>query len=338
MTRQTKRAAQRASDKAQERSQRLFSTPLDILLPYQNKWVQDASRFKIGLWGRQEGKSFSSACEIVSDCFLYPGTKWVVLSTGERQALEWLEKAKLWVKAFELVLEGYEELRPFDDALLKQAEIRLSNGSAIIVVPANPRTVRGYAANLLLDEFAHQEKPDEIWKAIFPSISNPLSGVKKLRIISTPNGKGNKFYNLWTHNKVYSKHLVTIYDAVKQGLPINIEELKEAVDDEETWQQEYLCEFLQSSSILLPYELLEECESDDCGDLIWTPEATKHYVGVDIGRKHDLTCAWVLEDRGTYLRTVEVLELRKMEFHRQLETLLALIKRPTVRKIGRAHV
>ena len=53
-----------------------------ILLPYQLAWVRDASRFKIGLWSRQTGKSFATACEAVLHCLLNPGTLWVVLSAG----------------------------------------------------------------------------------------------------------------------------------------------------------------------------------------------------------------------------------------------------------------
>ena len=34
--------------------------PNDILLPYQRAWVFDQSRFKIGLWARQTGKSLAS--------------------------------------------------------------------------------------------------------------------------------------------------------------------------------------------------------------------------------------------------------------------------------------
>ena len=40
----------------------------EILMPYQKKWVEDKARFKIGLWSRQTGKSFATACEAVLDC------------------------------------------------------------------------------------------------------------------------------------------------------------------------------------------------------------------------------------------------------------------------------
>ena len=61
-------------------------------------------------------------------------------------------------------------------ALLKTAEIEFPGGSRIIAIPANPNTARGYSANLTLDEFAFHEQPDAIWRAIYPSISNPLKG------------------------------------------------------------------------------------------------------------------------------------------------------------------
>jgi len=42
------------------------------------------------------------------------------------------------------------------------AEMRWPNGSRLQAIPANPATVRGYSANLFLDEFAFLENPDAI--------------------------------------------------------------------------------------------------------------------------------------------------------------------------------
>ena len=193
----------------------------EILLPWQQEWVADLSRFKIGLWSRQTGKSFSTACEAVVDCARQPsGTNdlWVVLSAGERQALEWMEKAKKWSKAVKATVDSYDELRDSANALLSRAEIKFANGARIVAIPANPDTARGYSANLILDEFAIHERPFDIWAAIYPSITNPLAGEKRLRIVSTPKGRGNKFADLWEHNENYSKHKVTIEDAVALGL------------------------------------------------------------------------------------------------------------------------
>ncbi|WP_258866929.1 hypothetical protein [Avibacterium paragallinarum] len=57
-----------------------------------------------------------------------------------------------------------------------------------------------------------------------------ISAGWKLRVVSTPNGKGNKFYELMTDldNTEWSRHQTDIYQAVADGLPRNIEQLRKA--------------------------------------------------------------------------------------------------------------
>ena len=294
----------------------------EILMPYQRKWVEDASRFKIGLWSRQTGKSFATACEAVTDCAAQQKGStdlWVVLSAGERQALEWMEKAKKWSEAVKATVDSYDEIRNSANALMSRAEIRFSNGSRIIAIPANPGTARGYSANLVLDEFAIHEKPFDIWAAIYPSITNPLTGRKKLRIVSTPKGRGNKFADLWEHNDKYSKHKVTIEDAVRMGLPIDLEELKAGVDDPDIWAQEYMCEFIDNTSVLLPYEMIGKCESESIKD----DGSSPLYIGMDIGRSKDLSVIVTAVKLGDVLAVIDVTELRRMPFNDQLDILLS---------------
>jgi len=304
-------------------------TPKTLLLPYQRRWVDDKSRFKIGLWARQTGKDFSTSAEAVEDCMLNPKTLWVILASGERQALESMAKAKDWAKAFEFAIAEYAEARDAKESLIKSAEILFANGSRLIALPANPDTARGYSGNLILTEFAFHDDPDAIWRAIYPSITNPLrGGEKKIRIISTPNGKGNKFYDLWTKAEAYSRHKVTIHDAVAQGLPINVEELRRGLDDPEGWAQEYELEFIDGSAVLLPYEVIALCESPDASESVpdWpmfhqaTPVG-RRFCGIDFGRKRDLTVCWTLEKVGDVLWTREVLVLSKMSTPDQVEAL-----------------
>ncbi len=288
-----------------------------LLKPYQLDWVKDQSRFKIGLWSRQTGKSFATACEAVLSCQLNEGDTWVILSAGERQALEWMEKAKKWAQALKLVIDSNEILRGSANALMTRSEIRFANGSRVIAIPANPDTARGYSANLVLDEFAIHEKPFDIWAAIYPSITNPLSGEKKLRIVSTPKGRGNKFADLWEHNASYSKHKVTIEDAVRMGLPVNLEELKRGVDDPDIWAQEFLCEFIDNTSILLPYDLIGKCEAENLAD----PGDCPLYIGMDVGRSKDLSVIVSLAKIGDVYYLVDCHELKRVPFHTQLEIL-----------------
>lgn len=316
-----------------------------ILMPYQMKWVLDNARFKIGLWSRQTGKSFATAAEAVLHCLLHPDTLWVVLSAGERQAIEWMRKARQWAEAVQLALEAYDESRPGGNALMTRAEITFANKSRIVAIPANPDTARGYSANLVLDEFAIHEKPWDIWAAIYPSITNPLKGKKLLRIVSTPKGMGNKFADLWHKNDAYSKHKVTIHDAVRQGLPINIDELRAGVDDPDIWAQEYLCEFIDTTSVLLPYELIAPCEMPqremdalraaiDTNQPISESANQPLYIGMDIGRSKDLSVILVgaKVNGTTYLVRTEI--LRRMPFAEQLRALCDIARDSRVRRVA----
>lgn len=121
--------------------------------PYQKAWLQDRARLKIGLWTRQSGKDFSAACEAVIDCLSNPGTTWLLLATGERQATESMAKAKEWARAFGLLIaaEAHRRgARPPVEPAMTSTEIRWSNGSRFIALPAKPETIRGYSANVIL--------------------------------------------------------------------------------------------------------------------------------------------------------------------------------------------
>ena len=312
----------------------------EILLPWQQRWVADSSRFKIGLWSRQTGKSFSTACEAVTDCAVQPkGTSdlWVCLSAGERQALEWMQKARKWAEAVKATVDSYDELRDSANALLARAEIRFANGARIVAIPANPDTARGYSANLILDEFAIHERPFDIWAAIYPSITNSLAGEKRLRIVSTPKGRGNKFADLWEHNEQYAKHKVTIEDAVREGLfgrdaakaKAKLDELRAGVDDPDIWAQEFMCEFIDNTSVLLPYEMIGACESANIVD----DGASPLYVGMDVGRQHDLSVIVTAVKLGDVLAVTDVTELKRMPFADQLDVLCAKAQASRVRRV-----
>lgn len=315
-------------------------------MPYQRKWADDNSRWKIGLQARQTGKDFSSGEEGVRDCYEHElaktKTDWLIGAAGERQALESLNKWKEWAEAYHMAIEDMVDDREHPEALMKSATIHFGHGSRVMAVPANPNTVRGFSANVLLTEFAFIEDPDATWRAILPSITNPLrGGVKKVRLISTPNGIGNKFHDLWSKNygvegSRWSCHLVTIHDAVAQGLPIDIEELQDALDDPEGWAQEYECQFLDTAAVLLPYEVIALCEAVEASATIpfdyWQARGSQFPVvlGIDFGRKKNLTVSWAAELVSDLRITKEVLCLQGMSTPDQVDAL-----RPRIQKARR---
>jgi len=304
------------------------------LYPYQRRWVQDEARFKIAMFARQCGKTFTSTLELALDVMRAEAagkrSRWVILSRGERQAREAMnEGVKLHLRA---MAAGFKEYEVAFDANVKALEVELPGGSRITALPANPDTARGFSANVLLDEFAFHQDSRAIWKALFPVISKP--GLK-LRVISTPNGKGNKFYDLMTGGAVtgpvpstdgWSRHVTTIYQAVADGLPRNIEELRAGAGDADLWQQEFELEWLDEASAWLSYELINACEHELAG----VPE---HYtggpcfVGVDIGARNDLFVIYVLEQVGDVHWTREIIAKKRISFAEQDALLDAVFAR-----------
>ena len=277
-----------------------MDSPLDILLPYQRAWVDDASRFKSWIAARQIGKSMASACEAVRDCLVHPGSHWVILSAGRDQALEWMRKASAWSRAFGVATGDGEyhadELR---------AEISWPNGSRVTALAANPATARGYSAHVILDEFAIHQDATEIWRAIYPSISNPLKGELKLRVLSTPKGLGNKFAEIVLGNdKHWSRHRTTIHDAIAAGLKIDLEALRAQAGDADTWAQEFECRFIDGGRRAFSHEMIAACESDE-SSVDWPVGHVAEgplYVGIDVGSIHDPTvCVTVERVAGVYI-------------------------------------
>lgn len=285
------------------------------LFGYQQRWILDKSRFKLGKFARQTGKTFTTTLEVVDNCFeaLVAGKRerWVILSRGERQAAEAMnEGVKLHAKAYQMAFNEVEYDWKGSEGSYKALEVTLPGGSRITALPANPDTARGFSANVFLDEFAFHKDSGAIWKALFPVISNGW----KLRVTSTPNGKSGKFYELDTaKDTIWSRHVVDIYQAVADGLPRNIEELKAGIADDDAWAQEYELEYLDEASAWLTYELIAAVE-DDAAGLAEGYQGGACYVGRDIGRRGDLHVITVLEEVGDVLWERERIEQKNATF------------------------
>lgn len=311
-----------------------ISDPRALMLEYQFDNFHDRSRFKISLQSRQSGKDFESQGEAAEDCLARPGTEWMTAAPSERQALDSLDQGKTWAEAMGLVVDDYVERREGgSETLLKSAEITWNNGSKNRAVPGRPDTVRGRSANLLLTEFDFFDDPAATWRAILPSITNPLrGGEKKVRLITTPNGKGGAADKIWSKPDIgkarWSKHLVTIYHAVLMGLPVDIEQLREMFDDPDGWAQEFECRFLDGSNVLLPYELIATCESFEATES-WNPGDSLGggpcFTGIDFGRQNDPSVAVTLQQVGGLLVTREVNVMKGVSSPDQQDRLRAAV-------------
>lgn len=290
--------------------------PVLQLYDYQKRWINDPARFKAAMFSRQSGKTFTSTLEIALDCAKADAEKrrvrWVILSRGERQAKEAMnEGLKVHLNALKAGYQAYEYDFDIDTRAL---EVELPYGSKVTALPANPDTARGFSANVFLDEFAIHKDSRAIWGALFPVVSK--KGLK-LRVVSTPKGKGNKFYEIMTaESAVWSRHVVDIHQAVAEGLDRNIPELRAGLNDDELWAQEYELQWLDAASAWLDFDLINSCEYEDAGK----PEKYSGgmcFVGVDIAARNDLFVIWVIEQVGDVFWTREIIERKRISFAEQ---------------------
>jgi phage FluMu gp28-like protein len=311
-----------------------MSLPAVPLYDYQQAWFRDRSRFKLGMFARQTGKTFTTTLEIADDCFEavvnQQRTRWVILSRGERQAKEAMEEGiKRHCQAYQLGFDVADHDFKTDGGNFRALEVVLPGGTRITSLPANPDTARGFSANCYLDEFAFHADSKKIWGALFPVVSNGY----KLRVTSTPNGKGNKFYELASAtDSRWSRHQVDIYKAVADGLPRDIDELREALNDGDLWAQEYELQWLDEASSWLSFDLINGVESDAAGERDGYAGGDC-YVGIDIGRRNDLFVIWVLERVGDVLWTREIITRKRASFAEQDELLDDVMRYYRVRQV-----
>ncbi|MGQ9651902.1 MAG: phage terminase large subunit family protein, partial [Phycisphaerae bacterium] len=173
------------------------------------------------------------------------------------------------------------------------------------------------------------------WASIFPSI---LRGGGELDVASTPKGRDNLFAELRS-NQQFARSVVTLPDAVAAGLAVDPEEIRRSMSDDELFRQEFLCEFLDESSVFLSHELIATVED---ASLDKAPDQMRLrcckgplYVGVDIGRCRDLTVMWVLETDGEILATRGVRESIGEPFRDQYQGLRELL---SLRQVARCCI
>ena len=324
----------------------------DDLLPFQRRLADDPSRYVVGLWSRQTGKGYTSSFIATQDAATNAGHNWIIAAPTERQAMETLSKCKAWAsKALILAADTEEELVALEGGTkIKAKAIEFPNGSRIYGLPGRPSSLRGFTGSLILDEFAFFEDQQEVWKAVYAVIVNPMANVKRVLITSTPAGTGDMFHRICDENLLnpkkdrrikWSVHKVTIHEAAKeweksgklggQTAEEYVADIRAGFDTPEAWPQEFECEFLDGDNNLLSLEMITAAESTEATLASnWTAEPGEYYLGIDFGRTSDPTVAWAWEKRGDLLVTREVLDLKGMSTVKQWEIL-----RPRVRKAVR---
>ena len=329
-----------------------------LLLPYQKRWVLDNSRLKLMEKSRQIGISWASAYSMVRRKALagarYDG--WVS-SRDEIQARLFLEDCKHFAQILHTAVSDLGVQIVEDE---KTYVLGFASGVKINSMSSSPDAQAGKRGDRLLDEFALHKDPRKLYAIAYPGIT--WGG--QLEMVSTHRGSHNFFNELVTeirekgNPKNISLHRVTLEDALNDGFLYRLQEklspddprqefdeadyfnfVKSGCADEESFQQEYMCVPADDASAFLTYDMIAACEYErtpanwsDPSDLSDLSDKSDLYLGVDVGRKKDLSCFWLNELSGGRHLCRRLITMQNAKFSHQEEVLYRLLALPGMRR------
>jgi len=319
-------------------------------LPYQDEWIADRSRLKIIQKSRQAGISYADAYDSVIKASPKGALFDVwVSSRDEAQAKLYLEDCKHWARVLQLVADDLGEI-VFDAANNFSAYVlQFNNGRRIYCLSSNPNALAGKRGHVKLDEFALHHDQRLLYRVAKPVTT--WGGT--LSIISTHRGANSVFNQLIrdiTENgnpMGWSLHTVPIRKAVEQGLVERInsksgghesreeflERIKTECIDEEQWLQEYCCVPADESSAFITFEMIHACETDCLRDYNYLLHRQNDlYLGMDTGRKHDLSVIDVGEKIGDVVWDRYRIILKNKSFSEQEHELYRLLALPRMKR------
>lgn len=150
------------------------------------------------LKARQLGESWLGIGYCLWKCLVLPGTRSLCVSINEIEASKLINRAwDLWDNLPEHLKMQAKVIKPIKYRPSTRIEWEFPDGqvSALIAMPSTPKAGHGEtAAVAFLDEFARHQYAGESWKAFIPTVADG----GQIIVVSTANGYGNEFYNLWT--------------------------------------------------------------------------------------------------------------------------------------------
>jgi len=197
-------------------------TPESVLLPYQQKWVEDRSQVKICEKSRRIGLSWCDGSDSVLTAAAHKaegGMDVWYIGYNKDMAMEYIRDCGFWAKHFNIAAGQMEEeiLKDEDKDILTYV-IHFASGFRITALSSRPSNLRGKQGKVILDEAAFH---DDLAGLIKAAVALLIWG-GRVEIISTHDGDANKFNELIQDTLAgklnYSHHRITFKQALKEGL------------------------------------------------------------------------------------------------------------------------
>lgn len=199
---------------------------------------------------RQSGKTTTASILGLDVACHIPESLALIGAPAQRQSGEMLRT----VKGLHAKLDGAPEI--VSESVLK---IELANGSRVMALPGDAKTVRGLAAPaiVIIDEAAHAD--DDYIAALRPMLATSNGS---LIALSTPNGKRGWFYDQW-HNgdESWTRVCVSASQCPRISAKFLADQLREMGPT--LYAQEFECAFIDSDSSAFPTTIIDRAFTNE---------------------------------------------------------------------------
>jgi phage FluMu gp28-like protein len=316
----------------------------DYFLSFQRQWITDESAMKWYAKSRRIGITYGTSYRTHRKCLQRRNfTQWITsrdMLTAKEFVTDYLAK---WAKVANVIAKGLngDNVQVVDELHgITAFIVDYETGSRAISLSSTPEAFAGKGGDVLIDEGDLHKDFGKLLDMAMPCTTwgNQLEVVSALRVDGDP---GRPFVQTMrdieagNNPQGWSYHKTTIEEAVKQGFVEKINEvtgsdwtreawlkmMRAKCRTEGAWQSQYMIVPQDAGGSLLTYELIGGCEIDGKA-----PEGKGPvYIGMDIGRVHDLSVIWVLQRLGDVCWTRDVRVLDKTPYRIQLDILGGMI-------------
>lgn len=293
-----------------------------LLLPYQQRWVADASEAKVYVKSRRIGATWATAAEAVLCAARRPGSGSDVwyLSQSERDAKEFIRDCARFARAFQLGCQECHDAPVLEDedGSILATSIRFASGHRITILPGkNPDAIRGKGGWVIFDEAALLDI--EACREAADAMQLDMKG-GRVSFMSTQRGENNQFNKLVEaiargdrSAAGYKLHSTTLQQACNDGFYRRLCLIRGDVwtpERERTFvarmmakpgsAQEFDCIPARDGEVFLARELLEQAMPTRMAPITWVLPAGWETKGTEEWRSRECE-GWIRRELQPHL-------------------------------------
>lgn len=326
-------------------------------LPYQDAWIDDDAPFKLAEKSRRVGFTYATSYRCFRKCLTRQKfTQWVSsrdMLTAKEFVTDYIAR---WCQLGNVVARGIagDNVQIFDPAHdIRAFIVEFPTGSRIVSLSSTPEVFAGKGGDVLLDELDLHKDAGRVYDMARPATTwgGQLEAISAYAVDGSP---ASVFAQLCKDARGAnpmraSLHRVTLDDAIAAGFVECVNKvtgskhthesfralIRAGCRNEAAFQSQYMCNPQDDGGALLTYDLIRSCEvsMDELEAAIRSALKTApRYLGIDVGRRRDLTCMWLLCKIGDILWTAQVKTMEKALFRYQYATAVDLIEKNNVRR------